>query len=110
MAPGLRMPKLLFKKCGALPLPCWIVIFGGLRLLPLFGPCGKRNFRTFKGRSRDIFTLLSNIQRLAVMWAYTSLPLMAIPNLLLFSSFKDLLFLKHRRPFIQYVWTKPPEG
>ncbi|KAL4194664.1 hypothetical protein AMTRI_Chr05g69640 [Amborella trichopoda] len=58
----------------------------------------------------DITSLLSDIQHLAVMWAYASIPLMAIPNLLLFSSFKDLLFLKHRRPAIRRVWTKPPVG
>ncbi|KAL4194662.1 hypothetical protein AMTRI_Chr05g69620 [Amborella trichopoda] len=68
------------------------------------------NLRIFEGRSRDITSLLSDIQRLAVMWAYASLPLTIVPNLLLFSSFKDLLFLKHPRLAIRRVWTKPPIG
>ncbi|KAL4181174.1 hypothetical protein AMTRI_Chr12g269960 [Amborella trichopoda] len=83
MAPGPRMPILFYNKCGTLPLPCW-----------------EKNHRIFKGRLRNIITLLSDIQCLAIMWAYASLPLTTVPNILLFSSFKDLLFLKYRRPSI----------
>ncbi|KAL4196829.1 hypothetical protein AMTRI_Chr04g248210 [Amborella trichopoda] len=65
-------------------------------IMPIFffNRCG-RNLRIFEGRFRDIMTLLSDIQS---------------PNLLLFSCFKDLLFLKCRQLSLRHVWTKPPEG
>ncbi|KAL4182292.1 hypothetical protein AMTRI_Chr12g275250 [Amborella trichopoda] len=97
---GHMRPICFHNNYGPHPLPFWVVTF---RELPL-------NLRTFEGCSKDSSSLISNIQRLAIMWTYAFLPLTTVPNLLLFSSFNDLLFLKQRRSLIQFVWSKPSDG
>ncbi|KAL4195953.1 hypothetical protein AMTRI_Chr04g243660 [Amborella trichopoda] len=88
------MPIFFYNNFGPHPLPFWVVTFGEL-LLP--------NLRTFEGCSKDSSSLIFDIKHLAIMWAYAFLPLTAVPNLLIFSSFNDLLFLKHRRSSIRHV-------
>ncbi|KAL4181869.1 hypothetical protein AMTRI_Chr12g273180 [Amborella trichopoda] len=68
---------------AAQPMVLRCQYFSSTSLEPLLCLAGS-NLLTFKGRSRDIIPLLSDIQRLVIMRAYASLPLTAVPNLLLF--------------------------
>ncbi|KAL4181166.1 hypothetical protein AMTRI_Chr12g235830 [Amborella trichopoda] len=95
MAHSPRMPTLFFNRCEILLLflfgrNLWRIMIA----TSLWTLWKERNLEIFEGRSRDILTLLSVIYSIAIMWAYASLPLMAVPNLLLFSCFKDLLYLE----------------